>query len=159
MASLAIARPRVAQVTRGYRRLLVPMLGNPESERAIQVACRLAAERHAAITVVTVIEVPPLLPLDARMTDEEAEARRLHDRATAIADAYGVAVVSRTVRAREAGPAILEQLEKSDAELVVIGATHKIRTNKRATAFGRNVRHVLRKAPCRVLLVAAAPPG
>jgi nucleotide-binding universal stress UspA family protein len=132
------------------------MLGNPESERAIQVACRLAAERHAAITVVTVIEVRPLLPLDARMTEEEAEARRLHDRATAIADAYGVAVVSRTVRAREAGTVILEQLEESDAELVVIGATRKIRANKRATTFGRNVQHVLRKAPCRVLLVAAA---
>ncbi len=134
------------------------MLGNPESERAVQVACRLAAERHAAITVVTVIEVPPLLPLDARMTDEEAEARRLHDRATAIADDYGVAVVSRTVRAREAGAAILEQVEKSDAELVVLGATRKLRANKRATAFGRNVQHVLRKAPCRVLLVAASSP-
>jgi len=38
----------------------------------------------------------------------------------------------------------------------VIGATRKIRANKRATTFGRNVQHVLRKAPCRVLLVAAA---
>jgi len=158
MGSHAVARHRGAQVSRGYRRLLVPMLGNPESERAVQVACRLAAERHAAITVVTVIEVPPLLPLDARMTDEEAEARRLHDRATAIADDYGVAVVSRTVRAREAGAAILEQVEKSDAELVVLGATRKLRANKRATAFGRNVQHVLRKAPCRVLLVAASSP-
>jgi nucleotide-binding universal stress UspA family protein len=153
------ARQSVPAVERGYRRLLVPMLGNPESERALEVACRLAAERHASIIAVTVIEVPPFLPLDARMTDEEADARRLHGRATAIADAYGVTLVSRTVRARDAGTAILEELEKSDAELVVIGATHKIRTNKRATAFGRNVRHVLRKAPCRVLLVAAAPPG
>jgi APA family basic amino acid/polyamine antiporter len=132
------------------------MLGNPESERALEVACRLAAERHASITAVTVIEVPPLLPLDARMTDEEAEARRLHDRATSIADAYGVSLVSRTVRAREAGTAILEELQKRDAELVVIGATRKIRVNRRATAFGRNVQHVLRKAPCRVLLVATA---
>jgi APA family basic amino acid/polyamine antiporter len=158
MATRTVARPRRAQVSRGYRRLLVPMLGNSESERAIQVACRLAAERHAAITVVTVIEVPPLLPLDARMTEEEAEARRLHDRATAIADAYGVSVVSRTVRAREAGTAILEQLDESDAELVVIGATRKIRVNKRSTTFGRDVQHVLRKAPCRVLLVAPPRP-
>jgi basic amino acid/polyamine antiporter, APA family len=157
MASHARARQRVPAVERGYRRLLVPLLANPESERAIEVACRLAAERHASITAVTVIEVPSLLPLDARMTDEEADARRLHGRATAIADAYGVTLVSRTVRARDAGTAILEELEKSDAELVVIGAARKIRVNKRATAFGRNVQHVLRKAPCRVLLVAAAP--
>jgi nucleotide-binding universal stress UspA family protein len=133
------------------------MLGNPESERALEVACRLAAERHASIIAVTVIEVPPFLPLDARMTDEEAEARRLQRRATAIADSYGVTLVSRIARAREAGTAILEELEKRDAELVVIGATRKTRVNKRATAFGRNVQHVVRKAPCRVLLVAAAP--
>src|SRR5712692_5509426 len=130
MASWAVAERRVAAVSRGYRRLLVPVIGNPESERAVEVACRLAAERHASITVVTVIEVPPLLPLDAHMTEEEAEARRLHDRAIAIADAYGVAVASRTVRARDAGTAILHELDKSDAELVVIGATHKIRVNK-----------------------------
>jgi basic amino acid/polyamine antiporter, APA family len=133
------------------------MLGNPESERSVEVACRLAADRHASITVVTVIEVPPLLPLDAHMTEEEAEARRLHSRATAIGDAYGVAVVSRTVRAREAGTAILGELERGEAELVVIGAPRKARADKRRTAFGRNVQHVLRKASCRVLLVAAAP--
>ena len=87
------------------------MVGNPESERAVEVACRLASEGHAAITVVTVIEVPALLPLDARMTDEESEARRLHNRATAIGDVFGVAVVSRVVRGREAATAILEELE------------------------------------------------
>ncbi|HEY8774211.1 MAG TPA: universal stress protein [Gaiellaceae bacterium] len=157
MASKTRLRRRVPAVSGGYRRLLVPVLGNPESERAVEVACRLAAERRASITAITVIEVPPLLPLDARMTEEEAEARRLHGRATTIADAYGVTVVFRTVRAREAGTAILEELEKSDAELVVIGATRKIRANRRTTAFGRNVQHVLMKASCRVLLVAAAP--
>jgi nucleotide-binding universal stress UspA family protein len=155
MALPTAARGRVPVVSLGYRRLLVPMLDNPESERALEVACRLATERHASITAVTVIEVPPLLPLDARMTDEEAETRRLHHRAMAIADAYGVTVVFRTVRAREAGTTILKELEKGAAELVVIGATRKIRVNRRATAFGHNVQHVLKKAPCRVLLVAA----
>src|SRR5712691_11521864 len=114
MASHTLVRQRAPAVERGYRRLLVPLLANPESERAVEVACRLAAERHASITVVTVIEVPPLLPLDAHMAEEEWEARRLHVRATAIADAYGVAVVSRTVRAREAGAAILEELDRRD---------------------------------------------
>jgi APA family basic amino acid/polyamine antiporter len=153
------AHRRVAAVLRGYGRLLVPMLDNPESERAVEVACRLAAERHASITLVTVIEVPPQLPLDAHMTEEEGEARLLHRGATAIADAYGVSVVSRTVRAREAGTAILAELERTEAELVVIGATRKTRADKRRTSFGRNVQHVLRKAPCRVLLVAAARPA
>jgi nucleotide-binding universal stress UspA family protein len=133
------------------------MIGNPESERALDAACRLAAERHATIIAVTVVEVPPLLPLDARMTNEEAEARRLRDRATAIGDAYGVAIVSRIIRAREAGAAILDEVEESGAEIVVIGAARKLRANRRATAFGGTVQHVLRKAPCRVLVVTGAP--
>jgi nucleotide-binding universal stress UspA family protein len=133
------------------------MVGNCESERAIDVACRLAAERHVSITAFTVIEVPPLLPLDAHMKDEEAEARLLHNRAVAIGDGYGVAVVGRTVRARDAGTAIVEELERSHAEVAVIGVTRKSRTNKRTIAFGRNVQRVLRKAPCKVMIVAAAP--
>jgi basic amino acid/polyamine antiporter, APA family len=159
MAVAALAHRRVAAVSRGYRKLLVPLLDNPESVRAVEVACRLAAEHHASITAVTVIEVPSLLPLDAHMKEEEADARRLQGRAMAIADAYGVTLVPRTVRARKAATAILEELKRNDAELVVIGATRKIRADKRTTAFGRNVQDVLVKAPCRVLLVAAARPA
>jgi len=156
MALAASADRGVASALGGYRKVVVPIVGNPESERAVEVACLLASEGHAAITVVTVIEVPALLPLDARMTDEESEARRLHNRATAIGDVFGVAVVSRVVRGREAATAILEELEGGGAELVVIGAIRKTRVNRRATAFGNNVQRVLRKAPCRVLVVAAA---
>jgi len=157
-ASGMVARRQVSPVLRGYRRLVVPLLDNQASERAVEAACRLAAERHATIVAVTVIEVPPLLPLDARMTDEEDGARRLRDRAVAVGDAYGVPVVSRIVRAREAGTAILEEVERGAAEIVVIGAVRKARSSKRAPAFGRTVQHVLRKAPCRVLLVAAPAP-
>ena len=157
MALLAPARPRVAPATDGYRKLVVPMLGNPESKRAVEVACRLAAERHAEITIVTVIEVPPLLPLDAHMHEEEAEARRLHNLAIEIGDMFGVAVHPIAVRARDAATAILEEVERNDAELVVIGATRKTRANRRTIAFGHTVQRVLRRAPCRVMVVAPAP--
>jgi nucleotide-binding universal stress UspA family protein len=155
MATTSLARHRVAPVERGFRRLLVPMLDNPESERAVEVACRLAAERHASVTVVTVVEVPPLLPLDARMDEEEDDARRLHRRAEEIADRYAVPVVARTIRAREAAPAILERLERGDFDLVVVGAARRTRARRGAPAFGRTVQNVLRKSPCRVLVIAA----
>lgn len=150
-----LTRPKAGEaVTRGYRRLLVPLIGNAQSLRAVEVACTLASDRYASVSVVSVLEVPPLLPLDAHMLDEEAEARRLFDRAEAIADAHGVHVSSRLVRAREAGPAIVELLEDSGTELVVVGAGRR-----RGGGFGRTVRHVLRKASCRVLLVAATSPA
>jgi nucleotide-binding universal stress UspA family protein len=157
MALRGLAPRRLGPVARGYRRLLVPVLDNPESQRAVETACRLAAERHASITAVTVIEVPSLLPLDAHMGEEEADARRLLDRAEAVADAHGVTVLLRTVRARDAGTAIVDLIERGDIEIAVVGAARRIRSNKRSPVFGRTVQHVLKRAGCRVLVVAAAP--
>jgi nucleotide-binding universal stress UspA family protein len=145
----------VRRAVRGYRRLLVPVRGSRASQRGMEIACRLAADRHASVTALTVIEIPSLLPLDAHMREEENEARRLLDRAEAIGDAYGVTVVTCRDRARDAAAAILERLEDGEFELVVIGASRRERGSKRAPAFGPTVQHVLRKATCRVLVVAA----
>ncbi len=111
MATSVLPRERAAALERGYRRLLVPLVGNDESSRAMEVACQLAAEQGASITALTVIEVPPLLPLDAYMDDEEQAARRLLDRAQATADAYGVSVKLARVRTRDAAATILEAVE------------------------------------------------
>src|SRR5262249_26091538 len=80
------ASARRLQVARGYRRMLVPVDARPESFGALEIACRLAADNHAKITAIAVIEVPALLPLDAHLSDEEDEARRLLERAGAMGD-------------------------------------------------------------------------
>src|SRR6266496_4616960 len=109
----------------GYRRILVPISENVESEKAMDVACRLAAEHGASITMVAVVEVPPLLPLDAHMLDEEAHAHRVVERAAAIADSYGVGIAHRILRAREAARAIVGEAENGRVEILVIGAPRK----------------------------------
>jgi nucleotide-binding universal stress UspA family protein len=133
--------------------VLVPLLGD-DSERAVEVACRLAEER-ASLTAVVVIEVSPLLPLDAHMTADEEAARAAVHRAEAVADGYGLRFSGRTVRAREAGTAIVELAEELGCDVVVIGAERRRAPHRRLAGFGGTVRHVLRKAPCRVLLVAS----
>jgi basic amino acid/polyamine antiporter, APA family len=122
----------------------------------MDVACQLAEEHGATITVVAVVEVPPVLPLDAHMDDEQAAAHRLLDRAAAIADSYGVGVAPHIVRARDAGSAILDQASTSRAELVVIGSPRKAQVSKGAAAFGSTVEHVLRRASCRVMVIGMA---
>jgi nucleotide-binding universal stress UspA family protein len=137
--------------------MVVPVVENLESERAMDVACRLASEHHATITAVTVIEVPTVLPLDAHMIDEEGEARQLLDRLGAIGESYGVSVTARVLRAREAGTAIVQLAEALKPELVVIGGTRKRRRSPRSGVFGATVHDVLKKAPCRVMVIAARP--
>jgi nucleotide-binding universal stress UspA family protein len=139
-----------------YRRLLVPVSAAPDSDRAVEVACSLAAERAAELTAVFVIEISPLLPLDARMDEDEVLARRALHRAQAVADSFGVHLRARKIRAREAGPAIVDLAGVLDAEIVVIAATRRRHTYGRSR-FGTTVRQVLAKAPCPVLV--ASPPA
>jgi nucleotide-binding universal stress UspA family protein len=142
---MAVVQAADPLVSRGYRRVLVPLTRSPEVERVVGTACTLAEER-ATVTAAVVIEVSSLLPLDARMDGEEREARMLLARARAVGDAHGVRVVPRVLRTRDACAAILELAGREGSDLLVIGA---VRPRLR-----RLVRHAVRKAPCRVLLVA-----
>jgi len=133
--------------------VLVPLVEDPESERAFELGCRLAADSSATLVAVAAIEVAPVLPLDAHMREEEAVARALLERAGATADAYGVRFSPVLVRAREAADAIVELARKERVELVVIGGSSR-KTSSVGGSLGATVRRVLETAPCRVLLVA-----
>ena len=139
-----------------YRRILVPLADAKESERAIDIACRLAAEHGGSLTALTVIEVPIKVPMDAYMIEEEAEAKRVLDLARAIAHRYGVNVSARVVRARDAGEAIVEEASRANTEVIVLWAPRKRRSSSRARLFGGTVDFVLKHAPCRVMVTAAS---
>jgi APA family basic amino acid/polyamine antiporter len=136
-----------------YRTIVVPVVRSAESEEALVAAARLAAERRATIAIVTVIEVPMDKQLDDPMPEEEAEADDVLEQARGLVEAYGVRAVTRVVRARRAGPAIVEEAERRNAELIVIG-TRRRPGRRRTALFGSTVDFVLKAAPSRVLLVA-----
>ena len=136
-----------------YRTILVPVSRSPESEEALVAAARLAAERGATIAAVRVLEVPLELPIDAALPDEEEEADVLLDEARALVEGYGVRAVPRLVRARRAGPAIVEEAAHRNAELVVVGAPRR-KVRRGRPVFGSTVDHVLRASPSRVLVTA-----
>jgi APA family basic amino acid/polyamine antiporter len=136
-----------------FRTIVVPVVRNAESEEALVAAARLAAERGATIAIVTVLEVPLRLPLEFEMPEEEDAAVDLLEEARALVDSYGVRTVIRLVRARRAGPAIVDEAVRRQAELIVIGARRRL-ARGRTPIFGHAVDHVLRDSPCRVLLAA-----
>ncbi len=134
-----------------YRRVLVPVVPGQRSDEALDVACRLAAERGSRITAVTVVEVPLHLPLRAELPYEEERADRELDEAVAIGETYGVRVVPRLLRDRSAGRAIVEEAVRRGTEIIVIGAPPK---GRRRALFGHTVDYVLKNAPCRVMVAA-----
>jgi nucleotide-binding universal stress UspA family protein len=67
-----------------------------------------------------------------------------------------VNVVGRLVRARRAGRAIVDEAERRESEIIVMGAPRRNGRGPRGRVFGGTVDFVLKNAPCRVM-VAAAP--
>ncbi len=138
-----------------YRRLLVPVVSGQPSDDALDVACSLAAERGARIVALNVLEVPLGRPLDDDLDELEDAANDELDEAIAIGDSYGVRVLDRLVRARSAGPAIVDEAERRGTEIIVIGSPRKSLTATQRAVFGRTVDYVLRHATCRVMVSAA----
>jgi APA family basic amino acid/polyamine antiporter len=138
-----------------YRRLVVPVIAGQPSDDAMDVACRLAAERGSRILALSVVEVPLERQLSDVSPELEAQANRELDEAVAIGDSYGVPVVGRLERARSAAKAIVAEADARDAEIIVIGAPRQRLTSSQAAVFGKTVDYVLKHASCRVLVTAA----
>jgi basic amino acid/polyamine antiporter, APA family len=134
-----------------YRNILVPVKPGRASEEAIDLACRLAADRGASIAALSVIVVPLDQPLDSRLEEEERMADEALDVAAAIAELYGVKFTERLVRARHAGRAIVDEATRRQSEIIVMGAP---RGGRGRGVFSETVDFVLKHAPSRVMVVA-----
>jgi APA family basic amino acid/polyamine antiporter len=137
-----------------YRSILVPVAPGYASDEAMDVACRLATERRASIVAVTVVEVPLDAPLGTLLPDEVEEANRQLDEARSIGESYGVRVVARIVRARNAGRAIVDEARRRNSEIIVMGAPRRRRRTQRSAIFGETVDFVLKHSPTRVMVAA-----
>jgi APA family basic amino acid/polyamine antiporter len=134
-----------------YRNILVPVKPGRASEEAIDLACRLAADRGASIAALSVIVVPLDQPLDTRLEEEERMADEALDIAAVIAELYGVKFTERLVRARHAGRAIVDEATRRQSEIIVMGAP---RGGRGRGVFSETVDFVLKHAPSRVMVVA-----
>jgi basic amino acid/polyamine antiporter, APA family len=145
-----------------YRTIVVPLLAQEETEHALDLACRLAADRGARIVLVAPAVLERELPLNAHLDGALTELKQRLESATAVASSYGVAVRWEIVRTRPGslGEHVARVAAKRRAELVVVGAPVESRRGFRR-AFPRDVLLLARDAPCRVMIatgpVVAAP--
>jgi APA family basic amino acid/polyamine antiporter len=138
-----------------FRNILVPVAPGYPSDEAMDVACRLAGERRATIVAVSVIEVPLELPLNAYLPQEVTAAERELEEAHNIGESYGVRVIERLVRARNAGRAVVDEAARRNSEIIVMGGPRRVRLAAgRRAIFGDTVDFVLKHAPCRVMVAA-----
>ncbi|HET6849820.1 MAG TPA: amino acid permease [Gaiellales bacterium] len=139
-----------------YRSILMPIGKDRVDDVMTATAVRLAAEADTTLVLLYPIEVPLNVTMSAPLVEETAEGERQLREAAAIAREYGVPVVTRIVRTRNIGQAIVEEAERRRSEIIVLGA--RDRTKPGQQVFGPRVDYVLRNAHCRVMVGAEPAP-
>ena len=135
-----------------FERILVPMKIGAIGEEVLGTAIKLAEEHGSEITALHVVRVPLERPLDAPMLDEEEQAEASLAEARLVASELGFRVETSIVRGRAIGEAVVEAAGKTRADLVVMGSSPRWRRQSRF--FSPTVDHVLRHAPCEVMVIA-----
>jgi basic amino acid/polyamine antiporter, APA family len=136
-----------------YESILVAFEEDPFSEEMVATADRLAKRRRRGIHVLSLINVPTHLPLDAPLDAEESEAQSKIERAKLIGGLRVTGHVER-VRPGQAGHVITQEARAIKAAAVVM----QLRYRNGTPLYGRTLRTVLAERPCRVIVAAEPTP-
>jgi APA family basic amino acid/polyamine antiporter len=157
-----------------FASILVPVFGTELDDDIVGTAGRLAAAAGpddaggygAQMCVVHVLELPLTVPLDAPPPPEKlAQAEAALRRAQEVGEEYeSVKVTAELIPARKVGEGIVESARRLGVEAIVMGGEPPSRVRggailggigaSRPPEIGPVTEHVLRKAPCRVLITA-----
>jgi nucleotide-binding universal stress UspA family protein len=143
-----------------YRSIVVPLLEGEETEHALDLACRLAADRGARVVLIAPLVLERELPLNAHMDGALVGVKERLESAAAVAASYGVGVRREIVRTRPGslGEEVARAAAERRAELVVVGAPVESRRGFHR-AFRRDVLQLVRDAPCRVMIATGPVAG
>jgi nucleotide-binding universal stress UspA family protein len=148
--AIPLAAAKARRAVGAIKKILVPTSGTFYSERGIELACRLGEEQKAEIYLVTVLEVPRTLPLEAPMPEAETRAQEILKEGESIVSLRGLPVKGEVRRGRVAGEEIIRAAKDWEADLIVMGIRSGIRMAQEI--LGRTSDLVLRRAPCEVIV-------
>ncbi len=134
----------------GVRRIMVPIVDRFYSERAVELACRLAAGHPAKIVLIYVIEVPRTMPLAIPLPAIERAGEKAIADGLTIVKRHGLIGESTTVRSREAGEGIAHAARDFDVDLIVFGVLGD--RGMIDSIFSRTTSLLLRRASCEILI-------
>jgi basic amino acid/polyamine antiporter, APA family len=134
-----------------YQSVLVVFDEGRYSSEAMSTAVQLAARRRRGIHVLVTVPVPPNLPIDAAMPEEEQRAQAVIDRAR-VRGGRRVSGHWEKVRPGGTGRRIVDEALTIKARAIVMGLPPR---RAGATLFGKTLETVLAERPCRVIITSA----
>jgi nucleotide-binding universal stress UspA family protein len=141
-----------------YHRIIIPVSGGPEDDRAIDLVGELAQRHPTNITLVYVVEVQQAMPLDAELPEAVARGEDVLARAeqqTRQRLPTSVDLISTDLlQARTAGAAIVDEAIEQNADVILMATAISIKYGKQVT--GDAASYVIKNAPCDVILIRSA---
>lgn len=141
----------------GFRRILLATDLSPASDDATEQAIELAAALGAELLAVSVIDTATRGTGDARILrmDQRRAARERAAQDLVMRGRHAGVRVSFLVWEGEPGPSIVDAAASEQADLVVVGSHGRGVVGR--LVLGSVSEHVMRQAPCPVLVVRARP--
>ncbi len=132
-----------------FESILVTFEDDSFSELTVATAVRLASRKRRGIHVISLLNVPAHLPLNAPLPRQQERAQSKIERAKLIG---GQRVTGRVQRIRpgQAPQAIIAEAKSINATAIVMQLTYRGRT----PLYGKTLQGVLGNRPCRVLVAA-----
>ncbi len=131
-----------------YRSALVPIFGTDVDASALRAAAKLVGE-GAIVEAIYVLRVPNQLSLDAGLEAEEELGMSVLESARVTGRKAGLKVQTRLIRTRNPGAAIVEEAQRSAAEIIYLGTAHAPPSER---ALGPTASYLLAHRPCRVVI-------
>ena len=131
-----------------YRSAIVPIFDTDVDASALRAAALLVGE-DAMVEAVYVLRVPSQLSIDAGLHEEEQRGLSVLEAAKVIGRKLGLRVQTRLVRTRSPGEAIVEEAERSKAEIIFLSTQHAPPSEQ---ALGPTATYLLAHRPCRVVI-------
>ncbi len=135
-------------------RIVVPLVESVCSERAVELACRMASDEKSEIILVAVVTVPLSLALNAPLPALEEHAQRAIDSGRFIVRQHKLKCETRIVRNRTAAEGIRQVAREMDADVIVMGTG--IPRQRTPAEVSKTAMDLLRRAPCEVIVAKAS---
>ncbi|GCE32081.1 hypothetical protein KDA_75650 [Dictyobacter alpinus] len=135
--------------------IAVVISGTRLDTNLVSLACQIAKTAKRKLIIMYILVVPRSLPLKAMLPSETEQADALLTSALHVAEKIGCTAVTEVVQAREAGAAIIEEVQDHQCCLLLIGCER--RGTGQECDLGAVLPYVQTKAHCRVWFVIDPP--
>ncbi len=139
--------------TARHESALALVTGAPGDEEVVRLACELLESNKSRLHMIYVMEVERDSPLDAAIVGESRRGEQALARMEGIANGYNCIRDTQLAQARKTGvgAAVVREALDRDVEAIVMGTS--VSDLYGGYSLDPHVPHILRHAPCRVILL------